>query len=78
MRNVMLKKSKRNSPATPLPTDRSIIVSTSDAARMLNRKPQTLRKWSCLDNGPIRPVRINGRLAWRIDDLERIVNGDAV
>ena len=49
---------------------------TDEAAHALNRAPQTLRKWACLENGPIRPVRINGRLAWRVVDLARLLNGD--
>jgi len=44
-------------------------LSTNEAAHVLNRQPQTLRKWACLENGPIRPVRINGRLAWKVLDL---------
>ncbi len=52
-------------------------VSTATAAELLNRKPQTLRKWASLENGPIRPVRINGRLAWHIDDLASLLNGGA-
>lgn len=51
------------------------VTTTNNAAAMLNRAPQTLRKWACLDNGPIRPIRINGRLAWRISDLESLLNG---
>lgn len=38
-------------------------VTTAQAAKALNRAPQTLRKWACLENGPLRPIRINGRLA---------------
>jgi hypothetical protein len=48
-------------------------VSTSEAAHVLNRQPQTLRKWACLENGPIRPLRINGRLAWKVCDLASLL-----
>lgn len=48
---------------------------TDEAAQAINRAPQTLRKWACLENGPIRPVRINGRLAWRVADLAALLNG---
>lgn len=48
---------------------------TTDAAKALNRAPQTLRKWACLENGPIRPIRINGRLAWPVDEIARLLNG---
>ncbi len=48
---------------------------TNEAATVLNRRDQTMRKWACLENGPIRPVRINGRLAWRVVDLATLLNG---
>jgi len=50
-------------------------VTTADAAKALNRAPQTLRKWACLENGPIRPVRINGRLAWPLEEIAALLNG---
>ena len=49
---------------------------TNEAAAAINRAPQTLRKWACLENGPVRPVRIHGRLAWRVSDLARLLNGE--
>jgi len=52
------------------------VLPTNDAAPAINRAPQTLRKWACLENGPIRPVRINGRLAWRVSDLMALLNGE--
>ncbi|WP_159680350.1 helix-turn-helix domain-containing protein [Caballeronia cordobensis] len=52
-------------------------LTTEQAAAALNRKPQTLRKWACLECGPIRPVRICGRLAWRASDIQRLLNGGA-
>jgi len=51
------------------------VLTTDEAAAVINRKPQTLRKWACLENGPIRPIRINGRLAWRVADLRALLNG---
>lgn len=50
-------------------------VDTACAAFHLNRKGQTLRAWACLENGPIRPRRINGRLAWAVVDIKRLLNG---
>lgn len=52
------------------------VLSTQDAAAFINRRPQTLRKWSCLENGPLRPIRINGRLAWRVSDLSALLRGE--
>ncbi len=48
-------------------------VETAAAAFYLNRQEQTLRGWACLENGPIRPLRINGRLAWPVADLKRVL-----
>jgi hypothetical protein len=62
-----------NATALPLPA----VLPTHEAAPFINRKPQTLRKWACLENGPIRPMRINGRLAWRVEDLRALLSGDA-
>lgn len=44
-------------------------------AAALNRKPQTPRKRVCLENGPIRPVRINGRLARKADEIATLLGG---
>ena len=52
------------------------LLTTAEAAEALNRRPQTLRLWACLENGPIHPVRINGRLAWRVSDVEKLLNGN--
>ncbi len=52
-------------------------VPTVAAAYYLNRKPQTLRAWACLENGPLRPVRINGRLAWPVPAIRALLNGEA-
>ncbi len=51
------------------------VLPTNEAAMIMNRRPQTLRKWACLENGPIRPVRINGRLAWKVADIRTLLNG---
>jgi hypothetical protein len=50
-------------------------VNTACAAFHLMRTPQTLRTYACLENGPIRPTRINGRLAWAVADIKRLLNG---
>jgi hypothetical protein len=48
-------------------------LDTGTAAQHLNRKPQTLRAWACHENGPLRPLRINGRLAWPTAELRRVL-----
>lgn len=57
----------------PLEQVTSPTVSTGAAAHYLNRKPQTLRVWSCLENGALRPIRINGRLAWSVKEIKKIL-----
>jgi hypothetical protein len=54
------------------------VLPTDQAAAAINRAPQTLRKWACLENGPIRPIRINGRLAWKVSDLQQLLSGKAL
>jgi hypothetical protein len=65
--------------ATFLPLDQETRshVETACAAFHLTRSRQTLRIWACLENGPIRPIRINRRLAWPVADIKRLLNGGA-
>jgi hypothetical protein len=46
------------------------VLDTAAAAHYLNRRPQTMRGWACHEDGPIKPIRINGRLAWRTSDVK--------
>lgn len=57
----------------PLDTETRAAVDTATAAYHLNRQPQTLRAWACLENGPLRPVRVHGRLAWPVAELRRVL-----
>ena len=50
-------------------------VPTAHAAYYLNRQPQTLRAWASLENGPIRPIRINSRLSWPVDQIKMLLKG---
>ncbi|QWC87779.1 DNA-binding protein [Cupriavidus metallidurans] len=50
---------------------------TNEAAAAINRKPNTLYKWSAYESGPIRPVRINGYLEWRVLELAKLLNGES-
>ena len=59
----------------PLDQEKRSALPTREAALHLGRKEQTLRLWSCLENGPLRPVRINGRLAWRVSDIRSLLAG---
>lgn len=57
----------------PLAQETRAALPTPEAAAQLNRAQQTLRIWACRENGPIRPIRINGRLAWPVADLRRVL-----
>lgn len=52
-------------------------LTTIEAAAVLKRKPQTLRAWaSVVENPPIHPIRVFGRLHWRLADVEALLNGE--
>lgn len=47
-------------------------LTTSETAYYLDRRPQTLRVWACLENGPMRPRRIGGLLAWPTSEVKAL------
>jgi hypothetical protein len=47
-------------------------LTTAETAHYLNRRPQTLRVWACLENGPIRPRRVGGLLAWPTGEVKAL------
>lgn len=59
--------------ATPLDRETRTTLPTPEAAFHLNRAQQTLRLWAMRENGPIRPIRVHGRLAWPVAELRRIL-----
>ena len=60
---------------TPLAQEQRTHVDTAATAYYLNRRPQTLRGWACLENGPLRPIRIMGRLAWPVAAIKALMGG---
>ena len=48
-------------------------LDTASTAYYLNRQQQTLRCWACLENGPIKPIRIHGRLAWPVYEIRKLL-----
>lgn len=55
----------------------SALLVTRDAAAILGKSGQTLRKLYCQQGHAygVRPLKLGGRLAWRAGDLLRIVQG---
>lgn len=58
--------------AVPLEHETRANLPTPEAAFHLNRAQQTLRIWAMRENGPIRPLRINGRLAWPVARIKEL------
>lgn len=57
----------------PLELETRSALPTHEAAYHLNRANQTMRLWACREDGPLRPIRINGRLAWPVAELRRVL-----
>lgn len=56
----------------PLHLETRPAVSTKQAAHYICRQQQTMRKWATY-GGPLKPLRINGRLAWLTDDIRKLL-----
>lgn len=56
-----------------LDEEKRATLPTLEAAYHLNRAQQTLRLWACREDGPIRPIRVNGRLAWPVADIKKLL-----
>jgi hypothetical protein len=65
---------------TPLAQVQRTHVDTNSAAYYLNRRPQTLRGWHCHGQFPadgLRPLVLNGRLAWSVAAIKAAMGGTA-
>lgn len=51
------------------------VVDTATAAHWLLRQQQTMRAWASSEREPLRPIRINGRLAWSVAEIKRLLGG---
>ncbi|WP_382228191.1 DNA-binding protein [Hydrogenophaga atypica] len=54
----------------PLTQETRSALPTAEAAAHLNRAEQTLRLWAMREDGPVRPVRVNKRLAWPVAGIK--------
>lgn len=57
----------------PLALETRTALPTNEAAFHLNRAQQTLRLWAMREGGPLRPMRVNGRLAWPLSEIKRVL-----
>lgn len=46
---------------------------TCEAAFHLNRAQQTMRLWAMREDGPLRPIRVNGQLSWPVSEIRRLL-----
>lgn len=58
---------------TPLALETRTVLPTAEAALHLNRAQQTMRLWAMRGEGAIHPIRINGRLAWKVADIKAVL-----
>lgn len=66
---------KHGASASLIPLDQEMrtTLPTREAAYHLGRQEQTLRIWACRGTGVVRPLRINGRLAWPVDAIRKVL-----
>ena len=64
---------KNHIPSVHLANEHRTAIPTADAAAHLGRRSQTLRSWACKGCGPIKPIKIHGRLAWLTSDLKKLL-----
>jgi hypothetical protein len=64
---------KVNTSMSQLEMERRSHVDTATAAFYLGRRPQTMRVWASAESGPIRPIRVHGRLAWPVADIRSVL-----
>lgn len=57
----------------PLALETRSALPTPEAAYHLNRAQQTLRLWAMRNDGPVKCLRVNGRLAWPVNELRRVL-----
>lgn len=67
------KPDRHSSDLVPLALETRSALPTPEAARHLGRQPQTLRLWACNEDGPLRPLRVHGRLLWPVAELRRLL-----
>lgn len=63
----------------PLHLETRTHVTTAVMCRHLNRKQQTARGWASAETFPdgLRPLRVNGRLAWPVSGIKRALGVQA-
>jgi hypothetical protein len=58
---------------TPLDKETRAALPTPEAAFHLNRATQTLRLWAMRNDGPVKCLRVGGRLAWPVAQIKALM-----
>lgn len=53
----------------------STMLENVTAAKVLGKKPQTLRRWASRQSGPIQSTKVVGRIMWSLADLQNLLDG---
>lgn len=54
------------------------MLKTSEAAALLRVRADSMRRWACGRRpGPLKPVRVGGRLLWPAEEVRRLLTGAA-
>ena len=64
-------------PFPPLELVSKPTLTTAELAYYFDRRPQTLRGWACHKDGPLKPRRINGVLAWPTDRAKALLGANS-
>ncbi|CAG4892244.1 helix-turn-helix domain-containing protein [Paraburkholderia saeva] len=62
---------------TYLNSQHDVMLTTAEAASLIRHSPKTLYQWACYQTGPVRPVKVQRKLLWRLSDLQALLNGGA-
>jgi hypothetical protein len=57
----------------PLALETRAALPTPEAAYHLNREQQTLRHWAMRNDGPVKCLRVGGRLQWPVAEIKRVM-----
>ena len=73
---MLIEQNSEQAKASPsLDRETRTTIDTATAAFYFSRKPRTLNKWAVCGSGPLQPIRVNGRLAWNVAEIRKILAG---
>jgi len=55
------------------PTGEDVLLTRAEAARFLRKKVGTLASWDCRKRHQLKPIRIGGRVHYRLNRLKELL-----